>query len=117
MQTSRLFHFADANLASSLAGGDFHGLAPPSLETEGFVHLSFAAQLAGTLDVHFAKASAVLLIEIEPTGLGEALRLEPSRDDALFPHLYRPLLASDVKRWWRLSNDGSGWQLPEEVLS
>ena len=57
----------------------------------GFVHLSAADQVAGTAAKHFAGAHDLLLVAISVPGLGAALRWEPSRDGALFPHLYGSL--------------------------
>ena len=76
--------------------------APPSLELEGFVHLSFESQLEGTLSLHFPADEELFLLELEPGRLEPALRLEPSRGGALFPHLYRALELEDVLRWWTL---------------
>jgi uncharacterized protein (DUF952 family) len=58
---------------------------------DGFIHLSAADQVAGTLEKHYAGRSDLLLIAIDPDALGEALKWEPSRGGALFPHLYGPL--------------------------
>jgi len=58
---------------------------------DGFLHFSTRAQLPATLARHFADADAVVLLAVDESGLGEALRFEPSRDGALFPHLYGPL--------------------------
>lgn len=62
----------------------------------GFVHASFGPQLAGTLAVHFADAPAVILLRLDRRRLGDALVIEPSRDGALFPHVYRALRDEDV---------------------
>lgn len=62
---------------------------------DGFIHLSTAAQLAGTLEKHFAGRSDLLLVAVETDRLGPALKWEPSRGGELFPHLYGalPLIA------------------------
>ena len=69
--------------------------APPG--AEGFVHASFTPQLAGTLALHFPGAERVVLLRLDPGRLGTALRLEPSRDGALFPHVHRALRPDDVR--------------------
>ena len=103
----RLFHVSDPPSAESLLAGE--ALAPPSLATEGFVHLSFAAQLAGTLALHFRDAAALTLLELDARRVGApALRLERSRGGERFPHLYRPLEVHDVVRSWPLARDASG---------
>ena len=58
---------------------------------DGFIHFSTAAQLAGTARKHFHGQTGLVLIAVDASALGEALRWEPSRDDDLFPHLYGPL--------------------------
>ena len=68
------------------ADGVFRG-APVDL-TDGYIHLSTADQLQGTLDKHFAGQSELTIAEIDLTALGDAVRWEISRGDALFPHVY-----------------------------
>ncbi len=91
----RLFHVLHAKPARALllADGTWN---PPSLESQGFVHLSFAEQLQGTLETHFEARDELVLLELDPAQLGPALRYGPSRGGALFPHLYAPLPMSAV---------------------
>jgi uncharacterized protein (DUF952 family) len=63
----------------------------PSLETEGFIHCSFAAQVQESLQLHFQGQTDLLLLKIDPTRLTPTLRQEASRKGELFPHLYGPL--------------------------
>lgn len=58
---------------------------------DGFIHFSTAAQLADTAAKHFAGQTDLLLISVDTGRLGDALRWEPSRGGALFPHLYGSL--------------------------
>lgn len=62
---------------------------------DGYIHLSTAAQLPGTLAKHFEGESGLHLLAVETEGL-DALKWEPSRGGDLFPHLYRELRAADV---------------------
>ena len=55
---------------------------------DGYVHLSTAEQVAGTLDAHFAGRDDLFLAAVDLDQAGEAVRWEPSRGGALFPHLY-----------------------------
>lgn len=110
MSARRTFHIAPASTWPTQAGGE---LAPPSLASEGFVHLSYADQLAGTLLAHFGDAPPQCLLEVAPERIADALRVEPSRGGDLFPHLYRALRSEDVLRWWPLSRAENGsWSLP-----
>lgn len=64
-------------------------------ERDGYVHLSTAEQLRGTLERYFADTPDLWLLALEPVSLGGALRWEPSRGGMLFPHLYGPLRLAD----------------------
>ena len=55
---------------------------------DGFIHLSTASQARETAAKHFAGQDGLLLIAVRAATLGSALRWEPSRGGALFPHLY-----------------------------
>jgi uncharacterized protein (DUF952 family) len=58
---------------------------------DGFIHFSTAAQVRETARKHFSGQKGLLLIEVDATALGAALRWERSRNDELFPHLYGEL--------------------------
>jgi len=73
------------------AAGEFAG-APIDL-SDGYIHLSSAEQLTGTLAKHFTDAKGnlpdgLMVAEINLAMLGGNIRWEKSRGDALFPHLY-----------------------------
>lgn len=72
----------------------FHG-APIDL-ADGYIHLSAADQLQGTLDKHFAGKTGLVIVEIDLEALGDAVRWEISRGDALFPHVYGILPITSV---------------------
>ena len=65
---------------------------------DGFIHFSGGSQVAGTLAKYYAEANDLVLVAVDAAELGEALRFEPSRDGALFPHLYAAL-PLDAVRW------------------
>jgi uncharacterized protein (DUF952 family) len=75
--------------------GRFDG--SPDDRRDGFIHLSTAEQLAGTIARHFAGVDGLIAAELALDGDPD-LRWEPSRDGRLFPHLYRPLRLGDVIR-------------------
>ena len=58
---------------------------------DNFIHFSTAAQVVETAAKHFAGQSDLLLIRVDAGKLGAALKWEPSRGGALFPHLYSDL--------------------------
>ena len=63
---------------------------------DGFIHLSAAHQLAGTLAKHFAGQAGLVLVALDVARLGPELKWEKSRGRNLFPHLYAPLDLSAV---------------------
>jgi uncharacterized protein (DUF952 family) len=63
---------------------------------DGYVHFSTAAQAAETAAKHFAGAEGLFLIAVDAEAAGDALKWEKSRNDDLFPHLYRKLSMEDV---------------------
>ena len=59
---------------------------------DGYVHLSAAHQVRGTLERHFAGQTDLVLLVITAARLPRgALRWEPARNGELFPHLYAEL--------------------------
>ena len=58
---------------------------------DGFIHLSTGAQARRTAQLYFAGQGSLMLVAIDETSLGDALKYEPSRDGDLFPHLYGSL--------------------------
>ena len=65
---------------------------------DGFIHLSTHSQLAGTLERHFAGETGLIVLEITADRLHAGLKWEPSRDGALFPHLYGVLPLNAIIR-------------------
>jgi uncharacterized protein (DUF952 family) len=76
------------------AAGETPG-APVDL-ADGFIHFSTPAQVAETAAKWFATESDLVLVAVDDTRLGPALKWEPSRGGQLFPHLYRALRLDDV---------------------
>ncbi len=86
--------FRGPEWADLRARGETRG-APVDL-ADGYVHFSTAEQAPETAARHFAGAEGLMLVAVETDRLGDALKWEPSRGGALFPHLYRALRLSDV---------------------
>lgn len=83
---------------AAVNAGRFDG-APIDLQ-DGYIHLSSAAQAQETAAKHFAGQADLVIVGFEALDLGVDLRWEPSRNDALFPHLYGvldPALAIEVR--------------------
>ncbi|MEM8703994.1 MAG: DUF952 domain-containing protein [Pseudomonadota bacterium] len=76
------------------AAGTFKG-APVDL-ADGYIHFSTAEQARETAARHFAGQDDLLLAAFESASFGDALKWEPSRGGALFPHLYAQLKPADA---------------------
>lgn len=85
----------------------------PDDQRDGFIHFSTADQLAGTLAKHFAGQENLVLITIDADQLGNALKWEPSRSGALFPHLFGALAVTSAKNIQDLPLGVNGHVLPE----
>ena len=68
--------------------------APPSLQTEGFIHFSTAAQVADTANRYYQGQTDLLLLVVDPArevddGLVKpVIRYEPGGTGELYPHIY-----------------------------
>ncbi len=81
--------WAEAEKANVFCG------APIDLK-DGFIHFSAANQVVETVAKHFAGQVDLLLVEVDATRLGKALRWEVSRGGDLFPHLYGDMRLDSV---------------------
>lgn len=93
-----------------------HTAGAPIDVTDGYIHFSTAAQVAETVAKHFAGESDLVLLALDTAKLGAALKWEPSRGGALFPHLYRPLQSADVVWDKSLPLGATGHIFPEGVF-
>lgn len=75
---------------------------------DGFIHLSSAQQVRGTVAKHFADEDGLFLLSVDSQALGDALKWEVSRGGARFPHLYAPLPLDAVRAVRPLPRDGAG---------
>ena len=83
---------------------------------DGFIHFSSREQLRETAAKHFAGHSDLMLLAVDARALGDALKWEPSRGGALFPHLYGPLPLIAVNEAQPLPLDAAGQhQFPETM--
>ena len=112
----RLFRIATLEDRTLLDRGLAREFGQRTLKPDRFVHLSFAEQIRATLETRFGDARELALLEIDGKRTRGALRLEPSRGGALFPHLYRALDPADIVREWRVTRRGDAFDLPEIAL-
>jgi uncharacterized protein (DUF952 family) len=106
----RVFHLVEpGDWPAGAAAAPGATYRPPSLDSEGFVHLSFAEQVAGSANRHFAAAPALLCVELAADRLGAPLQIEDSYGSGTsYPHLYGPVLLEAVVGVLPMRRDVSG---------
>ncbi|MDE8653862.1 DUF952 domain-containing protein [Novosphingobium album (ex Liu et al. 2023)] len=95
-----------AQMAALEADGTFAG-APIDV-ADGYIHLSTAEQLDETVDKHFAGQDDLHVAAVDLAALGDAVKWEPARGGALFPHIYAPLPLSAVIAYGPIERDDEG---------
>lgn len=83
---------------------------------DGYIHFSTAGQVAETAAKHFAGEDGLMLVAFDAEAMGGALKWEPSRGGASFPHLYRELMMSEAL-WHRALPLGDGGHVFPECLA
>jgi uncharacterized protein (DUF952 family) len=84
----------ESEWTAALAVGAFQGSGIDM--ADGYIHFSTAAQMVETAAKHFTARPNLILVAVDDTVLGDALKYEVSRGGALFPHLFRPLSVSEA---------------------
>lgn len=103
----RLFHLVEPVVwEAAVAAGSY---APASLATEGFVHFSFAEQVAGTANLRYRDVPELVVVEIDPGRVEAELRVEDSYGSGTeFPHVYGPIPASAAVAVHPIVRDAAG---------
>lgn len=97
MQDTVIFHICRKDeWAEAQDRGHYDGSSQD--RADGFIHFSTAAQVETSAAKHRAGQDGLLLLAVDVGALGAALKWEPSRGGALFPHLYGPLPLAAVRR-------------------
>jgi len=99
----------EADWHEAEARGAYHGSVDD--KRDGFLHFSAAAQLRASAAKHRAGERDLLLVAVETSRLGDALRWEPAaggRRPGLFPHLYAPLSVDAVTQVVKLPIGADG---------
>jgi len=81
-----VYHLARAQEWRTRGDHEYRGSARD--RRDGFLHFSTRDQIVESAARHRAGEHDLILICASTAGLGDALRWEPSRGGALFPHLY-----------------------------
>ncbi|MGF1462819.1 MAG: DUF952 domain-containing protein [Maricaulaceae bacterium] len=82
--------------AEAKAIGRYSGA--PHDRADGFIHFSYADQVLATAQKHYADQRDLVIVAVRAADLGDALKAEPSRGGALFPHLYAALPTAAATR-------------------
>jgi uncharacterized protein (DUF952 family) len=93
----RLIYHVCAREAWEVArvSGSYGGSADDA--RDGFIHFSRASQAEESCARHRLGQAGLVLLVVDAAALGPALRWEPSRGGALFPHLYGVLPVTAVR--------------------
>jgi uncharacterized protein (DUF952 family)/ribosomal protein S18 acetylase RimI-like enzyme len=126
MDSELLLHLcAPAAWRMALASG---AVAPPSLLSEGFVHLSTPAQVKVPANALYAGRTDLVALVVDPARLPDELRFEPAVDGSspgmVFPHHYGPVPTTAVAAVvpYQPGRDGrfaepSGLPAPEDLAA
>ena len=88
------YHITTPEQCAKFSGKDLY--EAESLHSEGFIHASFAEQLAETLKFYYKNVHKVLLLTIDSELLAARLVVEKSRDGENFPHIYGAINKSAI---------------------
>jgi len=85
---------------------------------DGFIHLSTAKQLAGTLFYYFEDYETLILVQFNSNDLGKELVFEDpipkGNRNGKFPHFYSKLDVEKISNYWEIKR--GSFNLPEEVI-
>jgi uncharacterized protein (DUF952 family) len=107
----RVFHIVDrATWAAAAAAGSY---VPEDYATDGFVHCSFADQVAATANRFYRDAENLVVVELETDAVPAELRIEDTGGTGQrFPHLYGPVPVAAQAAQHELRRDPHGdWVL------
>jgi uncharacterized protein (DUF952 family) len=97
MGTGMIYHICRREeWERAAASGSYAGSSQDA--ADGFIHFSAAEQVKDSAAKHRAGQSGLVLLAVDASALGEALRWEQARGGQLFPHLYAALPTHAVRR-------------------
>ncbi|MBV8135894.1 MAG: DUF952 domain-containing protein [Deltaproteobacteria bacterium] len=97
--------------------------APSSLENEGFIHCSTAAQVVETANLFYRGQSDLMIVCLDEGRLTSQLTYEPAlrvsdeRAGTLFPHIYGPLNLEAISEVYEFPCDAEGRFVLPSALS
>jgi uncharacterized protein (DUF952 family) len=102
-----LFHIVDRSAwQNAVDRGEYRA---ESLGREGFIHCSFASQVAGVANARYRDVEGLCVVELDPARLGARVVVEDSYGSGTaFPHVYGPIVATAAVRVHELRRDADG---------
>ena len=109
----RIFHIVDRGVwAAAVADGEY---VPAAFAQDGFVHLSFAHQVAQVANARYRDASELIVVEVDPSDL-EVVVEDSYGAGEEFPHVYAAIPVAAAVRTHELTRDGNGdWTFSPDV--
>lgn len=110
-----VLHIADASEwhAAAETGSYERSTRGRSLADVGFIHLSFAWQVARVASFVYAdEHKPLVLLRVDPSLLTAPLRIEALEGSERFPHLYGPLATAAVVEVRDLARSEGAYRLP-----
>ena len=89
-----IYHIVLPEIWGNFKDQDFY--YAESLQTEGFIHCSFAEQISGVLDRYYKDAQKVLILHLDTDKLTSKLVNEPSTNNEVYPHIYGQINADAI---------------------
>lgn len=102
-----IFHIVRrADWRAARAAGTYRA---ESLNAEGFIHCSFADQVAGVANARYADVDGLCVLEVDPARLDSRVVVEDSyASGTAFPHIYGPIPVDAVVAVHDLNRDVDG---------
>jgi uncharacterized protein (DUF952 family) len=102
-----LFHIVDRDCwAAAVESGEYRAA---SLQTEGFIHCSFADQVAAVANNLYRDEEGLCVVELDPARIGADVVIEDSYGTGTaFPHVYGPVPAAAAVAVHALARDANG---------
>ncbi len=109
----RIYHLVPKQVWDQLGAEPYQA---DSLVTEGFIHCSYAEQVARSANRFYADHAELLLLDIDPALLTSPLRDESSTGGEHFPHIYGKVDRAAIVDVQPLQRDAHGqWVFPGTV--
>lgn len=103
-----IYHLVPANVWQKNTGPTYRA---DSLTSEGFIHCSFAGQVAAAANRFYSDQKDMLVLHLDPSRLTSPVREEPSGTGEIFPHIYGPINRDAVVAAQPLPRGADGrWQ-------